>query len=292
LIPVSALAREIHLPAEGALSGQVVIADWFYRVEKDVVVPREFQAWPGEHGRRSSDWFTARIEAHPGDVIILSPGVYKADVWVYTPSLSILTDPSAEGTAEIWGTLEIDADRVILDGIAVTGARKEGSSGHGIEINREVVKRMTIRNCRSEKNEWTGIHLIGPRGEIEELRVENCRIVENGLDGLDAQSIAHLVVSDCVITGNGAKNDVGVGVRIGSFMGTVEITGSKISENGMDGLSAKSGTLLTVSGCTITANGWNNERGVGVRIGAAVDRFEQHESVIGGNRFANIYYEE
>jgi len=290
---LSGLAREIHLPAEGVLSGHVVIADWFYRVEKDAVIPRDFHAWPGDRGWKSADWFDVRIEAHPGDVIVLAPGIYKADIWVYTPHLTVTTDPDdEERLAEIWGTLEIDADAVTLDRIAVIGGRKEGSSGHGIEINREFVDRMTIRDCRSENNEWTGIHLIGPRGEIQELRVEGCEIIGNGLDGLDAQSIQHLVLADCLITGNGWNNPVGVGVRVGSYMGAVDIRRCEISENAMDGLSAKSSNYLYVAECTIVQNGTSNTEGVGIRIGVGVETFVEHENVVSQNRFADVYYEE
>jgi len=34
-------------------------------VEKDVLVPLAFQAWPGKGGLRSADWFDVRIEAYP-----------------------------------------------------------------------------------------------------------------------------------------------------------------------------------------------------------------------------------
>jgi hypothetical protein len=292
LVPVATLAREIHLPAEGALFGHVVIADWFTKIEKGVVVAREFQAWPGDRGWRSADWFDGRIEAHPGDVIVLSPGTYKVDIWVYTPNLTITTEPDEERLAEIWGTLEIDADRVTLDRIAVTGARKEGSSGHGIEINREFVNRMTLRDCRSENNEWTGVHLIGPRGEIQELCLERCQIAGNGLDGLDAQSIQHLVLTECQITGNGWNNPVGVGVRVGSYMGAVDVRECEISENAMDGLSAKACSYLYISDCTIVQNGKRNEEGVGIRIGTEVKAFVEHDNVVSQNRFANVYYEE
>ena len=285
-------AREIHIPSEAVLTGHVVIADWFNKEEYGKVVAREFQAWPGDRGWKSADWFDVRIEARPGDVIVLAPGIHKADIWIYTPYLTVMTDPEGETLAEIWGTLEIDADAVTLDRIVVIGGRKEGSSGHGIEINREFVNRMTIRDCRSENNEWTGIHLIGPRGEIQELRVERCEITGNGLDGLDAQSIQHLVLADCRITGNGRNNPVGVGVRVGSYMGAVDIRRCEISENAMDGLSAKFSTYLYVVECRIVHNGTNNTKGVGIRIGTGVETFVEHENVVSQNRFADVYYEE
>ena len=289
---IAGWAREIHIPSEVVLTGHVVIADWFQREEYGKMVTREFQAWPGDRGWKSADWFDVRIEAQPGDVIVLAPGIHKADVWIYTPYLTVTTDPDEESLAELWGTLEIDADAVTLDRIAVVGGRKEGSSGHGIEINREFVNRITIRDCRSENNEWTGIHLIGPRGEIQELRVERCQIIGNGLDGLDAQSVRHLVLADCRIIGNGGNNPVGVGVRVGSDMGAVDIRRCEISENAMDGLSARTSTYLYVVECTIVQNGTINTEGVGIRIGTEVETFVEHDNAISQNRSANIYYEE
>jgi hypothetical protein len=225
LVGPAVLGKEIRLPGEGVLSGQVVLAESFFTEERGVLVPREFQAWPGENGLRPADWFTHRIEAHPGDVVLLAQGLYKVDLWVFTPGITIETDPAAKGMAEVWGTIEIDADRVVLDRIAVTGPRKEASSGHGIEVNREVAKWFTIRNSRIERKEWIGIHLIGPRGEMNELRVENCEILNNGADGVECQSVQDLVIIGCTIRGNN------VGVRIGSYVQRIEMRANAILGN-------------------------------------------------------------
>ncbi|MCK4580571.1 MAG: hypothetical protein KAU10_04405, partial [Dehalococcoidia bacterium] len=49
LVGLSSLADEIHLPDVIPLSGDVVIADWFYtKVSKNRIVPRVFLAWPGQ----------------------------------------------------------------------------------------------------------------------------------------------------------------------------------------------------------------------------------------------------
>ena len=225
LFGLSGFGREIRLPEDAPLAGQVVIADWFYKQEGDELVPREFQAWPGKGGMRSADWFDGRIKANRGDVIVLAPGLYKADLWVFTPGLTITTEAAAEALGEIWGTVEIDADNVTLDRIAVVGPRKEDSSGHGIEVNREVVNRVAIRNCRIEENEWMGIHIIGPRGEIGELRVEDCQILENGSFGIEAQSVKRLVITGCTITANSE------GLHIGSYVETVEMHDNVIAGN-------------------------------------------------------------
>jgi len=226
LIGFSALPREVHLPDSTPLSGTVLIAESFYEQVKgeDEPVPLQFEAW--QNGvMRPSDWFDVRIEAHPGDAIVLSPGQYKADLWVFVSGITITTEPDVEEMAEIWGTVEIDADGIILDRIAVTGPRKHYSSGHGIEVNREVVNRITIRNCLVEDNEWMGIHVIGPRGEIREFRVENCEILNNESFGIEVQSVENLIITGCTITGNSE------GVHIGSNVLNVEMSDNVISGN-------------------------------------------------------------
>ena len=228
LVGLSGVAKEISIPQEALLGGNVVIAESgsFYEKGRDgELVPREFQAWPGDHGWRSADWFDVRIEADRGDVLVLAPGTYTSDVWIFVAGITVTTQPNAAAAAEIWGTVEIDADAVTLDRIAVIGAKKGNSSGHGIEINRERINRITVRNCRVEGNEWMGIHVIGPRGEITELRVENCRVVNNGSFGIEAQAVRSLVITGCTVTGNSQ------GVHIGSHVDAVEMHDNVITGN-------------------------------------------------------------
>lgn len=225
LISFSAFPREVHLPDAAPLRGTVLIAEAFYEIVDDEPVPLEFQAWPGSNGFRDADWFDVRIEAHPGDVVVLSPGQYKADIWVFAPMITITTDPDSKELADIWGTVEIDADGVTLDRIAVTGPRKDYSSGHGIEVNRERLNRITIRNCRVEGNEWMGIHVIGPRGEIMEVLVENCEVLNNGSFGIEVQAVANLIITGCTIAGNKE------GVHIGSYVTRVEMHDNEIFGN-------------------------------------------------------------
>lgn len=227
-----ALAAEIHLPGDTRLFGNVLIAEQFYETVTvhghEEQVPLPYRVWPGKNGMRDSDYFDVRIEAHPGDVIMLAAGTHKFDVWIYTPGITITTDPATEGKADIWGTVEVDADNVILDGIEVTGPRKTErglSSGHGIEINREHVNKITIRNCVVKENEWMGIHVIGARGEIEELRVENSQIVDNGSFGIECQTVKNLIITGCTITGNLE------GVHIGSYVDNVMLEDNVITGN-------------------------------------------------------------
>jgi hypothetical protein len=232
-----ASAREIRLPAEGALAGNVVIAEWFYKTEhvkgKDVTTPRTFQLWPQKNGAKASDWLDGRIEAQPGDVIVLSPGSYSAQLWVFTPGVTITTDPSSQDRAAIQGTLEVDADRVTIDRIAVVGPHTVGTSpgGHGIELNRTFLDWVTIRNCRIAGNPWTGIHIVGDEGEMVEIRVEFCEIAGNGTDGMDCRFAARLVLTGCTITGNGTSNDAGVGLRLERGIGQVTLEKTTISGN-------------------------------------------------------------
>jgi len=222
---LSAIGREIHIPADAPLAGTVLIAESFYKTVDGDQIPLELQIWQGGNGVGTTDWFDERIEAHPGDVIVLAPGQYKADIWILTPRLTVTTDPAVTEMADIWGTVEVDADAVILDRIAVTGPRKNMSSGHGIEINRELLDHIVIRNCLVEGNEWMGIHVIGPRGEISELRVENCEIRNNGSFGLEVQGVDHLIATGCTITANDQ------GIHIGSNVNQVTLENNTVTGN-------------------------------------------------------------
>ena len=226
-----ALAREIHVPLDVQLSGSVLIAEVFGEYNGDEWIPIEFPAWPRERGLRASNWFNVLIEAHPGDVLILAPGAYQTQMWIFTPQITVMTDPESAELAVIQGTVEIDADRVTLERIGVTNSPLSGTSGHGIEVNGDRVDYVTIRQCRSYENRWTGIHMIGIRGTISEMRVENCELIDNGMDGMDAKNIEHLIVTGCTITGNGWDLANGVGIRIGSNVQMVELENNIVESN-------------------------------------------------------------
>ena len=191
----------------------------------------EFPAWPHESGLRPSSWFNVLIEAHPGDVLILAPGAYEAQLWIFTPQITIMTDPESAELAVIQGTIEIDADRVTLERIGVTNSSRSRDSGHGIEVNSDLLNYVTIRQCRLYDNRWTGIHMIGIGGTIVEMRVENCQLVGNGMDGMDAKSVDRLIITGCTVTGNGWGLSNGVGVRIASQVLQVDMQDNVIENN-------------------------------------------------------------
>ena len=225
------LAREIRIPLESQLFGNVLIAEQFGEYSDGDWIPAEFPAWPQESGLRPSSWFNVLIEAHPGDVLTLAPGAYEAQLWIFTPQITIMTDPESAELAAIQGTIEIDADRVTLERIGVTNSPLSGTSGHGIEVNSDLLDYVTIRQCRSHGNRWTGIHMIGIRGTIVEMRVENCELIDNGMDGMDAKSVDQLIITGCTVTGNGWDLSNGVGVRIASWVLQVEMHDNVIEDN-------------------------------------------------------------
>jgi parallel beta-helix repeat protein len=225
LLGVLGFANEIYLPALAPLSGTVLIAERFYEMVDDEPVPLPIAVWQGANGMRDTNWFDTRIEAHPGDRIIIAPGQYKVDIWIFTRDVTVTTEPDSAGIADIWGTVEVDADNVILDGIAVTGSRKNSSSGHGIEINRELLDTVTIRNCIIEGNEWMGIHVIGPRGVIDTMLIENCVVKNNSSFGIECQSTRDLVITGCTITGNQQ------GIHVGSNVSNVVLKDNTVTGN-------------------------------------------------------------
>jgi hypothetical protein len=225
------LTRAIRLPAGATLAGNVVIADTFEEEVRGEIVPRQFQVWPGSRGARPASWFDARIEALRGDVLILEPGEYKAQIWIFAPDVTVMTEPAADGLAVVLGTVEIDADGVTLERIGVTDSSNSRDSGHGIEVNRALLDTVTIRGCRSFGNRWTGIHIVGATGRIREMRVEGCELIDNGMDGMDALSVDRLVVIGCTIVGNGWDMATGVGVRIGSWVLQIEMHDNRIEGN-------------------------------------------------------------
>jgi hypothetical protein len=231
LVALPGAGREIRIPDGVPVAGTVLIAERFVETVDDEEVPIEFSAWLGDRGLRPSTWFTTRIEAHPGDVLTLAPGSYDVEIWIFTDNVTIRTDPEADELAWIRGTIEIDADEVVIERIGVTDSVDSTGSGHGFEVQRGRVNRLTIRSCRAEGNRWTGIHMIGASGGIEELRVEDCRLIGNGMDGMDASSTKRLVVTGCTITGNGWDQSNGVGVRIGCCVEQVEMSDNLVEGN-------------------------------------------------------------
>jgi len=231
VIAVCTQAREIRLPDEAPLTGNVLIAESFTRTVNDETVPIDFPVWPGDTGFRPATWFAVCIEAHPGDVLILAPGDYEAQLWIFTPRVTLRTDAANPDLAVIRGTIEVDADGVVLDRVAVTASNAAGASGHGIEVNRVFVRTITIRDCSSSQNPWTGIHIVGATGAIDEMRVERCTLKDNGMDGMDSTSVRHLVVIGCAVTGNGWGLATGVGIRISRFVETVELVDNIVADN-------------------------------------------------------------
>lgn len=231
LVGLSGVGREIRIPDEVSVAGTVLIAERFVETVGGEEVPIEFPVWPGDRGLRPSTWFTTKIEAHPGDVLTLAPGSYDIEIWIFADRVTVRTDPEADELAWIRGTVEIDADGVLLERIGVTDSVDSTGSGHGFEVHRDPVNRLTIRSCRAEGNRWTGIHILGATGSIEELRVEDCRLIGNGMDGMDASSTKRLVVTGCTITGNGWDQANGVGVRIGCCVEQVELSDNLIEGN-------------------------------------------------------------
>ncbi|MDD5646813.1 MAG: right-handed parallel beta-helix repeat-containing protein [Candidatus Bipolaricaulis sp.] len=231
LIAGFAEAREIRLPDEAPLVGNVLVAEAFTRTVAGEVEPIDYPAWPGSHGMKPSTWFTVRIEAHPGDVLVLATGDYDAEIWIFTPEVTVRTDPAATGYAVIRGTIEVDADRVTLERLSVTASLDPTSSGHGIEVNRDFVRSIAILDCSSSDNPWTGIHIIGAAGTIEELRVERCTLRNNGMDGMDSVSVRRLVVVGCTITANGWNLSTGVGIRVGRLVESLELVDNVVTGN-------------------------------------------------------------
>ena len=228
---LSVAGKEIRIPAEALLQGNVLIAERFEEKDGNEWVPLAFPVWPGDNGMRTPDWFAVRIEAHPGDILVLDPGRYQAQIWVFAQRITIRTDPEADELAVIHGTVEVDADGVTLERIGVTDSGNPRDSGHGIEVNRELLDTITVRGCRSCGNRWTGLHIVGARGQIEELRVEDCELCDNGMDGMDAVTVNRLVITGCTITGNGWSLSTGVGVRILSSVLQVEMANNVIEGN-------------------------------------------------------------
>ena len=224
-------ARDIRLPEEAPVRGNVLIAEAFTRTVGDEVVPIEYPAWPGSRGMKPATWFAVRIEAHRGDVVILAPGDYDAEIWIFTPNLIVRTDPGATSLAVIRGTIEVDADGVTLERLADTASADPTTRGHGIEVNRNRVRSIVIRDCSSSGNQWTGIHTIGASGTSDEMRVERCMLQNNGMDGMDATSVRRLVVIGCTITGNGWGLATGVGIRIGHSVGDVQLLDNVVADN-------------------------------------------------------------
>ena len=257
LVVVGGLCREIRVPRETPLCGTVCIAEWFYKAVPGEAEPlhRQFQIYLNPPIFHDADRFTVRIKAQPGDEIVLAPGLYRCDIWIFTPQVTIRTASDTDEVARIFGGIEVDADGVTLDRIAITG-RNEGRSGHAIELNNSIIRKVTIRNCLLTENEWYGIRMIAPHGEIDLMQVKDCQILKNGGIGIEGSHVKHLLISGCTISDNALA-----GILIGR---------------------ASSMESLRITGCTITANK------VGVEIRSDIGTVEMKENVILGNYVTDL----
>lgn len=145
---------------------------------------------------------------------------------------------------------------MIIENCECTRAGAHAGSGSGIVIGGNSCEQILIRNCYIHGLSANGIVFGNIGTSNRACVVENCRIKDNQLDGIDT-TVNPIVVFECIITGNGAH---GVDVNsIGSYRGSgVTIKNCIIHDNTFDGIQIADNDVLSninISGNIIINNG-------------------------------------
>jgi hypothetical protein len=231
---------------------------------------------PGESIQQAVD------RAHPGDTILLAPGVYQGSILITVPGLTlrgaggatVITPAAGAGpggttrarAAEptgpddcavpgngicVLGTADHRVADVVIESLTVSGFAKNGVSGSDTD-------RMTVRNVLVEKNGEEGIS----QEKSTRGRLVDDRAVDNGQAGIFETNMANgkggaidtegAVIADNVLTGNRFGADLRRARNL-AFQDNI-ITGncSGLFVVGDDGVPR--GGALTVRSNQVTAN--------------------------------------
>jgi len=124
----------------------------------------------------------AALSAEDGDIILVDPGVYPADVTRWKQNDLMIWAPEgrahfkAEGAAEsnkaIW---MIEGRNFTAENIEFSGARVRDRNGAGVRIHAN--GKVTLRNCYFHDNE------NGVLGDADEILIDRCVFDRNGSTG-------------------------------------------------------------------------------------------------------------
>lgn len=186
---------------------------------------------------------------------ILSSGTTGVNVNVTTnPSTAtvILRDISINGAPAtlpgINGITYSAGKTLMVDHCWIYGFQATGANqGRGINVSLATTGNLKVIDTVIENNFEDGIRLNTTSGQVV-ATIERSRIMNNGQDGVDANSNARVLISNSVLTHNGSA-----GVRTSSTNNEVNLDHVEISFSSI-GIVSSSGSIIRVSDTVIAQN--------------------------------------
>ena len=207
-------------------------------------------------------------KGQPGaPLTLIISGACNENVSIARDDVTLMATP---GSATINGpdptvaTINVVGNRVLIDGLTVTGGR------NGITA---VAGKTTVQNCTVSNAVSTGIVFRQADG-----RVDHCVVQNNGLIGISIEAGFAIIVSS-TISANGQDGilltRVGV-ARIGLLTGPIAYAGNIISNNGTNGIHVAGNSAAAIGGNTISGNGFGfgflgGNNGINAGAGAFLD---------------------
>lgn len=164
--------------------------------------------------------------ASSGDTILIAEGNYDEVIQIEKSGLTLKAAGETSATV-LDGTINIEsAHGTTIEGMTITGA------GDGIRLRgncRGDQPSLTVKDSSISGNLGNGIDLSHGANYLG-VAIEDNNINDNGEDGVNLQGIGDdVVVSDNEVSGNGAIEATGVGVRVGG-----EVRGAVVKDNTID----------------------------------------------------------
>ncbi len=211
------------------------------------------------------------LAALPGTLRVIITGICNENVTVARDDVILVAGvggATVNGPDLTINTITVNADRVTIDGLEVTGGRN-GITAQG-------AGKLTIRNCDVHDTGRSGIAI----GYGTSATIDNCLVQNNPLDGINALG-GTIIVTNSTISAN-ARNGIfilfgGVG-QIGVNDRFDAAGPNTISGNGGSGIDVSTGSSAVIVANTISGNGTNPAFG---RFGINV--FMASASIFGGN---------
>ena len=197
-----------------------------------------------------------------GPLIITVQGTCNEHVTIARDDVSLVAGPggAVHGPDPNTGTIRVTGDRVVIDGLTVTGGR------NGIQATGS--SQLVVRNCTVTSGRSGIGYFDGANGTVD-----NCNLQGNPRDGIvldrGTASISNSTVSGSgrfginvfngsatiaggnVITANTVN---GVQVNLSTVEMFAGVTANQITNNGVQGLNVQVGSVVVISGTTISGN--------------------------------------
>jgi hypothetical protein len=151
--------------------------------------------------------------AFPGDTLLIEPGLYREDLVIDQPGLTL--EGIGPSQARLRGSLTLRADAVSVQRLILSEARENAVMLEGASY--VTLEELVITG--------SGHNGIAARGSYQYLLLEKNKIVRNGMDGvyLHGGQGSQIAVLNSEISDNGLRNARGVGLRLGGARDVVSL---------------------------------------------------------------------